>query len=76
VIRDLERKLTVVPAAVAELLQRSKQIYRQQKQYSPKCYSIHAPQVECIAQGKAHKHGELVKTNPSSQSVNQNEEKR
>lgn len=59
VIRDLERKLTPIPAAVAELLQRSKQIYHQQKQDSAKCYSVHAPEVECIAKGKAHKHYEF-----------------
>lgn len=59
VIRDLERKLTTVPATVAQLLERAKQIYRQQKQDSPKCYSVHAPETECIAKGKARKHYEF-----------------
>ncbi len=59
VIRDLERKLTVVPAGVQELLERAKQIYRQHKQDSQKCYSVQAPEVECIAKGKADKHYEF-----------------
>lgn len=59
VIRDIERKLAPVPVVVQELLERAKQIYRQQKQDSHKCYSVHAPEVECIAKGKAHKHYEF-----------------
>lgn len=59
VIRDIERKLTAVPVAFQGLLERAKQIYRQQKQDSNKCYSVHAPEVECIAKGKAHKHYEF-----------------
>lgn len=30
-------------------------IHTQQKNDSPKRYSVHAPEVECIAKGKAHK---------------------
>lgn len=56
---DVERKLMTVPTAVQALLNRAKQIYRQQKQDSPKCYSVHAPEVECIAKGKAHKQYEF-----------------
>lgn len=55
VIRDLERKLNPLPESVQPLLERAKQIHRQQKQDKGKCYSIHAPEVECIAKGKAHK---------------------
>jgi IS5 family transposase len=55
VIRDLERKLQPMPAAAATLLERAKQIHQQQKQDKGKCYSIHAPEVECIAKGKAHR---------------------
>jgi len=55
VIRDVERKLQPMPDAVAQLLEHAKQIHQQQKQDKGKCYSIHAPEVECIAKGKAHK---------------------
>lgn len=55
VIRDLERKLEPLPASVACLLERSKQIHQQKKQDKGKCYSVHAPEVECIAKGKVHK---------------------
>jgi IS5 family transposase len=55
VIRDLERKLQPMPEAVAVLLKSAKRIYQQQKQDKGKCYSIHAPEVECIAKGKAQK---------------------
>jgi IS5 family transposase len=59
VIRDIERKLTPIPQALQTLLERAKQIHRQQKQDTHKCYSIHAPEVECIAKGKAHKRYEF-----------------
>lgn len=59
VLRDLERKLTRIPGALQAVLERAKQIYRQQKQDINKCYSIHAPEVECIAKGKVHKHYEV-----------------
>ncbi len=55
VIRDLERKLQPLPATVAPLLERAKQIHQQKKQDKAKCYSVHAPEVECIAKGKVHK---------------------
>lgn len=55
VIRDVERKLQPLPEAVAQLLKHAKHIYQQQKQDKGKCYSIHAPETECIAKGKAHK---------------------
>lgn len=59
VIRDIERKLSPFPTALQTLLESAKQIYRQQKQDSPKCYSVHAPEVECIAKGKVHKRYEF-----------------
>ena len=55
VIRDLERKLQPLPATVQPLLERAKQIHRQKKNDKGKCYSVHAPEVECIAKGKVHK---------------------
>jgi transposase, IS5 family len=59
VIRDVERKLSPLPLEVQPLIERAKQIHQQQKQDSHKCYSVHAPEVECIAKGKAHKRYEF-----------------
>lgn len=59
VIRDLERKLHPLPKAVATLLERAKRIHQQQPQDSAKLYSVHAPEVECIAKGKVHKRYEF-----------------
>jgi IS5 family transposase len=55
VIRDIERKLSVPSVALAPLLESAKQIYTQQKQDTHKCYSVYAPETECIAKGKANK---------------------
>lgn len=72
VIRDLERKLPAPPAAFKELLARAKRIHQQQRHDSAKLYSLHAPEVECIAKGKAHKKYEfgckvaVVTTNQSN----------
>lgn len=58
VIRDLERKVADSPALteqLAELLSRAQRIYTQQRHESHKLYSMHAPEVECIAKGKVHK---------------------
>ena len=55
VLRDIERKLQDPPPKFKELLINARQIYQQKKNDSPKLYSIHAPEVECIAKGKAHK---------------------
>lgn len=59
VIRDLERKMTPLPPALQPLVDRAKQIYQQQKHDSNKCYSVHAPEVACIAKGKAHQRYEF-----------------
>ena len=58
VIRDIERKANdLVP--FKRLLEITKRIHSQPKQRAdgdaPKIYSVHAPEVECIAKGKAHK---------------------
>ena len=79
VIRDIERKTASDPAAHspwARLLQISQRIWSQRKQRQagepPKLYSVHAPEVECIAKGKAHKQYEfgvkvgIVSTNKES----------
>lgn len=41
------------------LLNRAKQIEQQKKSDSNKVYSMYAPEVECIAKGKAHKRYEF-----------------
>ena len=59
VIRDIARKIDGDPrleAAVAQLLSLARRVRAQERgQRGPKIYSLHAPEVECIAKGKAHK---------------------
>ncbi len=55
VIRDIRRKCPQPKPGLKSLLERSERILRQQRHDSPKLYSVHAPEVECIAKGKAHK---------------------
>lgn len=59
VYRDIWRKLPTQSAAVqdrfAEPLARVARLLAQARQDKNKLYSLHAPEVECIAKGKAHK---------------------
>ena len=55
VIRDIRRKCPRPAPALKLLLERSERIFRQQRHDTKKVYSVHAPEVECIAKGKAHK---------------------
>jgi len=56
VIRDIERKLPEEHMAkMSQQLHLAKRILTQQRHDRGKVYSIHAPEVECIAKGKAHK---------------------
>ena len=56
VIRDIERKHTPAPdSRFATILILAKRIYSQKRGDSNKVYSLHAPEVECIAKGKTHK---------------------
>jgi transposase, IS5 family len=59
VSRDLRRKITNPSGPIMALLARVEQIYTQQKDSRHKCYSVHAPEVECIAKGKPHKRYEF-----------------
>ena len=54
-IRDIERKLPQPDAEMAVLLNRAKRIEQQQRSDANKIYSMHAPEVECIAKGKVYK---------------------
>jgi transposase, IS5 family len=61
VIRDISRKLNgnadLLGGIVLErMLARARQVLDQkQRQRGPKVYSLHAPEVECIGKGKAHR---------------------
>jgi IS5 family transposase len=62
VIRDIERKVGWQQteagqddAGLKRLLEIAKRIHAQQRHDKGKVYSVHAPEVECIAKGKAHK---------------------
>jgi len=59
VIRDIERKVSEPTVKMAMLLKRAKRIHQQKRSDSQKLYSMHAPEVECIAKGKVHKRYEF-----------------
>ena len=55
VMRDIRRKCPVPEGRLSNLLSTAEKIFRQKRNDSNKVYSVHAPEVECIAKGKAHK---------------------
>jgi IS5 family transposase len=59
VYRDLQRKLPAQSSPVrdrfAQPMARVKRLLAQERNDQNKLYSLHAPEVECIAKGKAHK---------------------
>jgi transposase, IS5 family len=55
VIRDIRRKCQEPSEQLATMLERASQIFSQKRSDSNKLYSMQAPEVECIAKGKAHK---------------------
>lgn len=59
VVRDIERKTSVRDAELAEWLARARRLLAQQPHDHNKLYSVHAPEVECLAKGKAHKRYEF-----------------
>ena len=59
VIRDIKRKCPNPSQELAQLLSVSSRIHKQQRHDSNKIYSVHAPEVECISKGKAHKRYEF-----------------
>jgi transposase, IS5 family len=60
ITRELRRKAgESLPPALDELLCLSERLLGQQKKDKNKLYSCHAPEVECIAKGKAHKRYEF-----------------
>jgi IS5 family transposase len=59
VIRDIKRKYQTPDDQLTNLLALSERIYNQKRHDTNKVYSVHAPEVECIAKGKAHKQYEF-----------------
>ncbi len=55
VLRDVDRKLPEPSDKFKKLLTNAKRIHAQKRDDKNKLYSVHAPEVECIAKGKAHK---------------------
>jgi IS5 family transposase len=60
VIRDIERRIEGDPwlteFVFKDMLSRARRVHGQeQRQRGPKVYSLHAPEVECIGKGKAHR---------------------
>ena len=59
VLRDIERKAPQPSEEMAELLALGQRLYQQKRTDKNKLYSIHAPEVACIAKGKARKRYEF-----------------
>lgn len=59
VLRNIQRLLPHPDEALGNLMCLADRIYTQQRHDSPKVYSVHAPEVECICKGKAHKRYEF-----------------
>jgi IS5 family transposase len=59
VTRDLERKSPKPDEALARELAIAQRLLKQQRHDKRKLYSLHAPEVECIAKGKVHKRYEF-----------------
>lgn len=59
VMRDVRRKCPHPDEALKVLLERAEKLYRQKRDDQSKIYSVHAPEVECIAKGKAHQRYEF-----------------
>jgi len=59
VVRDIERQLPDhsdgIQALFDTALSQAKQLIAQEQKSKNKLYSLHAPEVECISKGKAHK---------------------
>jgi transposase, IS5 family len=59
VTRDIERKAVEPSAVLKEHLSLAKQLKEQKRDSKNKVYSVHEPQVQCIAKGKAHQRYEF-----------------
>jgi IS5 family transposase len=59
VIRDIQRQCPEPDQQLETLLETSTRIFTQKRHDKNKVYSVHAPEVECISKGKAHKRYEF-----------------
>jgi IS5 family transposase len=59
VYRDISRKTEHFDPELRHYLHLTDRILKQEKQSKDKLYSLHAPEVECISKGKAHKRYEF-----------------
>lgn len=59
VVRDLGRKVGGPDVALHQELAKAQRLLAQNRTDKNKLYSLHAPEVECIARGKAHKRYEF-----------------
>jgi len=59
VLRDVRRRCAQPGEKLESLLQVAQRIYRQQRTDQGKVYSVHAPEVDCICKGKAHRRYEF-----------------
>ena len=59
VIRDIERKMPKNDVILTDKISLAKRILAQEKDSKNKVYSVHEPQVECIAKGKANQRYEF-----------------
>lgn len=55
VVRDIRRKSSDLDAGLDSLLCKADRLLSQKRNSKNKLYAIHAPEVECIGKGKAHK---------------------
>jgi len=59
IVREIERQVETPSNKLAKLLQTAHRIHAQQRHDKNKIYSVHEPEVECIAKGKAGKQYEF-----------------
>ncbi len=59
VVREIERQAETPSSKLAKLLETAHRIHLQQKHDKNKIYSVHEPEVQCIAKGKAGKQYEF-----------------
>jgi IS5 family transposase len=59
VLRNVERGKLKLSAKQEQVMRVTQRIFTQQRTDHGKVYSVHAPEVECIAKGKVHKHYEF-----------------
>jgi len=59
VLRDMKRKVDNPDPGLEEVFAMAERLLMQKRSDRNKLYSVHAPEVECIAKGKAHKRYEF-----------------